>query len=237
MPILAKDEGPKLAQFISNYKETCKNNQNVNSDIRLLSHSLGARVILSAIESLHNNPEWNNNSNNFTISSVNLMGAAVDDEEVSINPLDILSNSTNSNSVKFAYGKAIQDEVIKFYNMNNPEDNALEPLPFYPVDLFYEIYPFFEKDSALGQSGYQTVPSITLPGNFNQTNVISEIKAIPNADAIDGVDIGLCNNFGYCHVTIGDNHLGYMGFRNLTDTNKLADDGALNVVIKLWHIG
>ncbi len=233
--VLAKDEGLKLAQFISNYKETCKNNQNVSSDVRLLSHSLGARVVLSAIESLHNNPIWNNNSNNFTITSVNLMGAAVDDEEVSTNPLDILSDSTNSNSVKFAYGKAIQDEVIKFFNMNNPEDNALESLPFYPFDWFYEIYPFFEKDSALGQSGFQTVPSITLPRNFDQTNVTSEIKAISNADAIDGTDIGLCNFYGYCNVSNGDNHLGYMGFRNLTDTNKLADDGALNIVIKSWH--
>ena len=42
-------------------------------DIRLLAHSLGARVVLSNLESLHENKTWNNN--NFTIKSVDLLGA------------------------------------------------------------------------------------------------------------------------------------------------------------------
>ncbi len=229
--ILAKNEGPKLAQFIAKYKETCKNVHNVNSDVLLVSHSLGARVILSALDSLHNNPIWNNNGNNFKITSVNLMGAAVDDEEASLNPLDISADHTNVNTVKFAYGKAIQDEVVRFYNLNNPEDNALEPLPFYPFDWFYEIYPLFEEDSALGQSGFQTDPRITLPGNFVQVNVKNEIKDISNADAIDGWDVGLCNDYDFCQVDVGDNHLGYMGFRNPENTDELGDDGAVNVVV------
>ena len=49
---------------------------------------------------------WKNNG--FKIASVHLMGAAVDDEEVSKNPLDISSDSTNANTVKSAYGKAIE---------------------------------------------------------------------------------------------------------------------------------
>jgi hypothetical protein len=233
--VLARNEGTNLAQFISNYKDTCKNIHNVNSEVKLVSHSLGARVILSALESLHHNSTWNNVSNNFTVASVILMGAAVDDEEVSTNPSDTSADSTNLDSVKFAYGKAIQDEVAKFYNLNNPEDNALQPLPFAPVDWFYQIYPFFEKDSALGQNGFQAAPGITLPNNFFQVNVKDELMVIHNADAIDGWDVGLCNQFGYCQVNVGDNHLGYRGFRNLTDTNKLMDDGAMSTVINLWQ--
>jgi hypothetical protein len=55
--------------------------------------------------------------------------------------LDTSADSTNVNTVKSAYGKAIQEEVVRFYNLNNPEDNALEPLLFYHVYCF-EIYPF-----------------------------------------------------------------------------------------------
>ena len=236
--ILARDEGAKLAQFIADYKDICKNNHNLNSDIQLLGHSLGSRVILSTLESLHDNPVWNNNSNNFRITSVNLMGAAVDDEEVSTDPLDISDDPTNMNTVKIAYGKAIQDEVLQFYNLFNPEDNALEPSPLLPFDMFYEHYPFFEKDSALGQSGHQTSPRITLPNNYVQVNVENEIGAISNADAIDGRDVALCNNFGFCPIVgIGDNHLGYMGFRDLGNNDKLADDGAMNVVVNHLHNG
>ena len=41
------------------------------------------------------------------------------------------------------YGNAIQDEVIKFYNLYNPEDNILQ-----------FVYPVFE-DTALGKDGSQ----------------------------------------------------------------------------------
>ena len=32
-------------------------------------------------------------------------------------------------------------------------------------------------------------------------------------------------------VSIGDNHIGYVGFRNATDNTKLVDDGAINIVV------
>ena len=63
------------------------------------------------------NPTWKNN--NFKIASVNLMGAAVDNEEVSKNPRDIISDRTNWDSAKSNYGNAIEDEVIHFYNLYN----------------------------------------------------------------------------------------------------------------------
>lgn len=86
--LVAKENGPKLGQFILEYKETCKHEQNKDVKVRILGHSLGSRVILSALQYLHENPVWNNNTNNFKIASVHLMGAAVDNEEVSINSIN-----------------------------------------------------------------------------------------------------------------------------------------------------
>lgn len=59
--IIAKENGPKLANFIIDYIDTCKNQHNKNTEIRLMSHSLGARVLLSTLDNLHTNPTWNNN--------------------------------------------------------------------------------------------------------------------------------------------------------------------------------
>ena len=65
---IAAENGPKLANLISNVKNECP-----GTDIRLLAHSLGARVVLSSLDSLHENKTWNNN--NFTIKSTDLLGA------------------------------------------------------------------------------------------------------------------------------------------------------------------
>ena len=48
--IIANNNGPLLAKFILGYKEICP-----NDEIRLIAHSLGARVTLSALQSLHDN--------------------------------------------------------------------------------------------------------------------------------------------------------------------------------------
>lgn len=55
-------------------------------------------MVLSSLDSLYKNAIWNNN--NYTISSVHLMGAAVDDEEVSNNPRDILDDLTRAFSTR-----------------------------------------------------------------------------------------------------------------------------------------
>jgi esterase/lipase superfamily enzyme len=91
--IIAKENGPKLAQFIYDLENKCP-----QTDVRLIAHSMGARVVLSSLDSLTNNPNWNNN--NYTIASVHLMGAAVDDEEVSNNINDILIDPTNDIRIK-----------------------------------------------------------------------------------------------------------------------------------------
>jgi hypothetical protein len=50
-------------------------------------------MILSALQSLHADPVWNNSTNNFKVASVHLMGAAVDDSEVSKDPSDVSNDS------------------------------------------------------------------------------------------------------------------------------------------------
>ena len=97
--IIAKENGPKLAQFTVDLKERCP-----QATIRIIAHSLGARLVLSSLDSLHNNRVWN--SNNFQIASVHLMGAAVDDDEVSKDASDVSSLG----GLKSAYGQAIEDE-------------------------------------------------------------------------------------------------------------------------------
>jgi hypothetical protein len=70
-------------------------------------------AVLGRLESLHQNQTWNNK--NLTIKSVDLLGAAVDDEEVSTDPDDILIDPTNFGTPKSAYGQAIEVVVTKFH--------------------------------------------------------------------------------------------------------------------------
>jgi pimeloyl-ACP methyl ester carboxylesterase len=238
--LVAKENGPKLGQFILEYKETCKHEQNKDVKVRLLGHSMGSRVILSALQHLYENPVWNNNTNNFKIASVHLRGAAVDNEEVSTNssnhfnypawgygPLGCYpSHYYTGNGIKFPYGKAIAREVVKFYNLINPQDNVLE-----------YIYPCFEGgDGALGEDGKQKSGISLPPGSiYLEEDIQDEIKSFRDADAMESWDFGLCNIFGSCLVNIGDNHAGYIGFRYPTNPNLLADDGAMNIVVEQWQ--
>jgi hypothetical protein len=229
---IAQANGPKLAQLIYNVTNDCP-----EAKIRIIAHSLGARVVLSALNSLHQNPLWTTNNSNIT--SVHLMGAAVDDE-VSNRTEFTLIDQTNWGRPKSSYGQAIQDEVINFSNLFSSNDNMLEPLPKPPS---VPIYPTFESDFALGQSGYQKYPlypnldllynlskRVSLPKNYNETNVTKELVANCDADA-DGVPD---KPFGDGQaIAVGDNHRGYLGYRY--NDNKIIDDGAINVVVSSWN--
>jgi hypothetical protein len=53
---IAKENGPKLGKFILDIKSKCHNPDNPNNPvIRIIGHSLGARVILSSLDWLHKN--------------------------------------------------------------------------------------------------------------------------------------------------------------------------------------
>jgi alpha/beta hydrolase family protein DUF900 len=103
--IIAEKNGPKLAQFVSDFKNKCK-----ETDIRFIAHSLGAQVVKSTLASLSSNQQWDEKSG-LNITSVHLLGAAIDRSSVAANT---------------TFGKAINNLVGDFYNLRNSEDNMLE---------------------------------------------------------------------------------------------------------------
>jgi hypothetical protein len=224
---VAKSNGLKLAQFILDFKNKCP-----TSDIRIIAHSLGSKIVLSSLDILNKNQEWNNKD--FNITSVHLLGAAVDNEEISTNPFDIVKDPTNGykinlfelespvtlNGTKYAFGNAIENEVINFTNLYSSNDDSLE-----------WFYPIAEKnDSALGQSGAEK--NIRLPHNYKEINVTEHIEPLCNANGHNSCDFPYNAILG-ATAGIGDNHFGYIGFRNTN--NKIIYDGALDVVVSDWR--
>src|SRR5215204_4265316 len=160
---IANANGAFLASFISDFKLHCP-----DSKVRLVAHSLGARVVLSALGVLNNDEPWNDR--NFKVASVHLLGAAVDDEKVSKDDQD----STD----EIVYGQAIEAQVDNFYNLFDPRDNLLEPRLVPPI-----YYPFFEGNPALGRNGSET--GIFEPANYRHINVQSEIPENPAVNRTD----------------------------------------------------
>lgn len=64
---IAERNGPKLAAFLAEYLANC------SGRVRLIGHSLGARIVFRALETLETNGDR-------PLASVHLFGAAVDDE-------------------------------------------------------------------------------------------------------------------------------------------------------------
>jgi hypothetical protein len=196
---IANANGYKLAEFISSFKEICP-----EDNVRILAHSLGARVTLAALQSLYDNPGWNG----ITVTSVHLMGAAVDDEQISLHPGDCLSNRPRL----ACSGQAIESRVEEFFNLYNPEDNALQ-----------YAYFFYDEDFALGHFGKEN--GIREPrGNYHEENVLIEIPPFRDADG-NGRD----NCFDDSIFIYGDNHCGYMGYRRVPWNN-----GAIDIVVRDW---
>jgi pimeloyl-ACP methyl ester carboxylesterase len=229
---ISKWNGPILADFILKLTNSCNIDKGKDMQIRIIGHSLGSRVILSSLDSLLKDGALDRN--NTSIVSVHLMGAAIDDEEVTKNPKYILNDFTNWGTVKSDYGNAIEEEVVNFYNLFSPEDNLFEPSKI-PA---FEVYPSFEGDSALGNSGYQIYPwniNSSLPSNYHQINVEKQIPLNIDADG-DGICDFINPVTKKCTITkLGDNHRGYLGFRNSTDNTKLVDNGAIDIVFESWN--
>ena len=152
---IAEKNGLKLARFIMDFKNECQ-----DTDIRIIAHSLGAAVVNSTLISLSNSQEWNTTNNDFNITSVHLLGAAIDRNAIA-------SNTT--------FGKAIEKVVGNFYNLRNPEDNMLE-----------YAYKYVENDDALGLLGIQH--SLPLPRDYIERQVDSEIPPIQDADGNNRLD-------------------------------------------------
>jgi hypothetical protein len=227
---IAAKNGENLAIFINDYKQQCP-----QTEIRIIAHSLGARVVLEALDFPNNGTLQNNGTS--PILSVHLVGAAVDDEEASTNPDDAnddnpVSYSSFEPSVKSIYGNAIQNQVISFYNMFSSDDDVLEP----DSECWFTVcqpvyYPKFEGDLALGQSGAQ--PGITLPNNYKQTDVTDEISFNTDANGDGNCDLTIPSVFDGCTIyRKGDNHFGYIGFR--ANDTEIIDDGVINRIVDDW---
>jgi hypothetical protein len=223
--IIAKENGAKLSKFLLDIKNSCKT-QNKDVNLRLIGHSLGARLILSTLDNLNNNKEWNNK--NYTIKSINLLGAAIDNNEISKNINDI----KNIDSIKSAYGTDIEEEVLTFYNLYNSEDDVLEPfdLTEWPQPIYY---PFFENNLALGQKG--AALNIDKPNNYIDIPVTEKISFRDDADGDGGCDLLIPFTF-YCTIKReGDNHFGYIGFRD-SSNGGIVDNGVVGLMVDKWNI-
>jgi len=160
-------------------------------------------VILSSLNSLNTSQEWNNTGSMLT--SVHVMGAAVDNEEVSKSNEDIINDQTNNGQgIKAAYGQAIENTVIRFYNLYNPEDDVLENDPSELPQPVY--YPSYEYDLALGQSRAQA--NISQPDNYRDINVREEIAFIDDADGDGLCDLTIPFTLLCTIKRQGDNHFG-----------------------------
>jgi hypothetical protein len=114
---------------------------------------------------------------------------------------------------KTPLGNAINDKVEKFFNLYNPEYDGLE------------LNRFYEEHNPLGSVG---APNQNKPQNYFDINVINEIPALSDADG-DG-NLEECFEENGLALVKGDNHCGYIGFRE-PFSNSLLDDGAINIVV------
>jgi predicted alpha/beta hydrolase family esterase len=228
---IANDNGRFLANSIININNDCQS----QTGIHIIAHSLGARAVLSALHEL--------GTTNLEIKSVHLMGAAADDEKVSKNPSDADNSSPSDNGI--VYGMDIENHVTVFHNLFSPEDNYLQSgrTPSY--------YPVYENDLALGHMGAD--PTIVdLPRNYREENVQNELpedQTIDFTDADGNDECDLNDRFlGYTWIPfppfftafwgcgidgVGDNHRGYMGFRDHS-SDRIADNGVMDIVAQHW---
>jgi esterase/lipase superfamily enzyme len=103
---IANQNGPKLAKFISDFKDGCP-----GFPIRIIAHSQGARLVESALVYLNNNQTWINSANK--IDSIHLVGAAISDKATSMNT---------------PFGAAINNVVMEFHNLYIQKDRKPGPV-------------------------------------------------------------------------------------------------------------
>jgi hypothetical protein len=226
--MIANGNGPLLSKFILGYKELCP-----TDNIRIIAHSLGARVTLSALSDLHNHffddDEIIHTNEPKTIKSVHLLGAAVNLEQISTNPSNCLIDEL---SIECS-GRAIESQVQDFYNYYNTEDNMISPIKiwFTTIEL-PSVYQQSENNIALGSTGIEITPNV--PDNFDQDDVTFEIPNFRDANNDGTCDIRYYyGGARYCTIFLyGDNHQGYIGFRD--SDNSFMNNGAIDKVVHTW---
>jgi hypothetical protein len=228
---IANGNGPLLAKFILGYKDICP-----TDNIRIIAHSLGARVTLSALSDLHKHffgeDEIIHANEPKTIESVHLLGAAINLEQISTNPSNCLIDEL---SIECS-GRAIESQVQDFYNYYNTEDNMISPIKIWILFTRVElpsIYQQSENNIALGSTAI--VITSNVPDNFHQDDVTFEIPKFKDSDSDGTCDIRYYyGGLIYCTIFLyGDNHQGYIGFRD--SDNNFMNNGAIDNVVNTWN--
>lgn len=214
----AKDSGGELAKFISEFKNP---NKCPDTQVHLLAHSLGAAVVESTLVGLGNNSISNISATNNTkvITSVHLLGAAINNKLIAKNTV---------------FGDAIEDVTNKFYNLFSSKDDGLEFNKLYENGILYLGSPGVSIDNAALRYhplGLEGAPPENRPANYNQIDVTSQISALSDADG-DG-NMEECFEEYKPVLEKGDNHCGYIGFRQPFSAS-LIDDGVINIVVEDW---
>lgn len=137
---IAWRNGLKLANFLYEYKQ-----RNPAVTVRLIAHSLGSQLVLSALGALERGdvPGLDRNSWTHEIDSVSLVGAAVDRRAPLLRGV-MYTRMGNyyTQSQNTPYGPVIEDVVGRFHNYYSDNDGILASL-FRASELM----------SALGQKG------------------------------------------------------------------------------------
>ena len=164
------------------FKDKCP-----NDDLRIIAHSMGSRVTLSAIQSLYDSNPHDTISK--IVTSVHLLGAAVDDEQVSVN------NQYECNYINWppfpCSGEAISLVVGHFYSLYNFEDNMLAPqvVCYYYCLRYQSPYYTSENDDPLG--AYPIKNRINVPINYNEYSVGDAIGFDDDANGDTKCDLEL----------------------------------------------
>ncbi|WP_137283432.1 alpha/beta hydrolase [Halorussus salinisoli] len=141
----AQGNGPKLAQFAVDFAYDCP-----DADLRFVSHSLGAQVLLSSLRSLDESSWWNDGG--YEITSTHLLGAAQDNEAPT---KESVEGSWDT------YG-AITDQTTGSFDYHSHEDDVLQ-----------WIYNSYEFDQALGETGYED--GNTPAPNYTEFDATSQV--------------------------------------------------------------
>ena len=77
---------------------------------------------------------------------------------------------------------------------------------------------------------FRTILKESLPNNYIENDVKDELVANCDADGDKKIDFPFVEGQ---HITTGDNHRGYLGYRrNVTNNSTITDDGAINLMVE-----
>lgn len=138
---IAEKNGRKLANFVTDW------NANTGQDVRLIAHSLGARVTIFAMESLENDFGAAD-----AVTSATLLGGAVEEDDVSL----------DAGWFDSEYGDHIEYAAGQFDNFHDDGDPILE-----------YVYETREWEDAVGEKGCDGPE----PNNYTDFDVTAEVDA------------------------------------------------------------